>query len=302
MVKTNYENRIRLLRLLLHPCPIAAGARTDCVRRRGGAADLFRMRGEHVHPLRTEYGSGPARGGARAADLRTISEAEDKITRGRLDALVVAPCTGNTLGKIPYAITDGRSRWPSKPICATPADAHRAGHQRRARRHAGKHCADHRERTYTSSPSRRTTRSETDLARLRLPSAARRARLCAARRAAPARAGRAPTRIPKRLTRRPKRLTKQRRGGPHFVRRQPPTAGLKAGGRAAPADGIFVHDQTTAQERRSRKTPPTTTAKCAAEFVPPRPLYGIQSSPRTCRLSSRYVEAVRLPPFSLAAS
>lgn len=39
--------------------------------------------------------------------LRTISEAEDKITRGRLDALVVAPCTGNTLGKIAHAITDG---------------------------------------------------------------------------------------------------------------------------------------------------------------------------------------------------
>ena len=30
--------------------------------------------------------------------LRTISEAEEKITRGKLDALVIAPCTGNTLG------------------------------------------------------------------------------------------------------------------------------------------------------------------------------------------------------------
>ena len=38
--------------------------------------------------------------------LRTISEAEDKITRGRLDALVVAPCTGNTLAKLACGITD----------------------------------------------------------------------------------------------------------------------------------------------------------------------------------------------------
>lgn len=28
-------------------------------------------------------------------------------TRGKLDALVIAPCTGNTLGKIAHAITDG---------------------------------------------------------------------------------------------------------------------------------------------------------------------------------------------------
>ena len=38
--------------------------------------------------------------------LRTISEAEDKITRGRLDALVVAPCTGNTLAKLACGIAD----------------------------------------------------------------------------------------------------------------------------------------------------------------------------------------------------
>ena len=38
--------------------------------------------------------------------LRTISEAEDKITRGRLDALVVAPCTGNTLAKLARGVAD----------------------------------------------------------------------------------------------------------------------------------------------------------------------------------------------------
>ncbi len=38
--------------------------------------------------------------------LYTIREAEEIITRGRFDAVVVCPCTGNTLAKIACGITD----------------------------------------------------------------------------------------------------------------------------------------------------------------------------------------------------
>lgn len=38
--------------------------------------------------------------------LRTIKEAEEVITRGDYDALLVSPCTGNTLAKIAAGITD----------------------------------------------------------------------------------------------------------------------------------------------------------------------------------------------------
>ena len=37
-------------------------------------------------------------------DIRT---AEEKITRGGYDAVIVSPCTGNTLGKLASGITDG---------------------------------------------------------------------------------------------------------------------------------------------------------------------------------------------------
>ncbi len=39
--------------------------------------------------------------------IHSMTEAEEKITRGGFDALVISPCTGNTLGKIAHAITDG---------------------------------------------------------------------------------------------------------------------------------------------------------------------------------------------------
>lgn len=38
--------------------------------------------------------------------ILSIREAEEKITRGGYDALIVAPCTGNTLAKIANGITD----------------------------------------------------------------------------------------------------------------------------------------------------------------------------------------------------
>ena len=38
--------------------------------------------------------------------LYTIREAEETITRGHFDAVVVCPCTGNTLAKIANGITD----------------------------------------------------------------------------------------------------------------------------------------------------------------------------------------------------
>lgn len=38
--------------------------------------------------------------------LRTIREAEEVITRGGYDALLVCPCTGNTLAKMAAGITD----------------------------------------------------------------------------------------------------------------------------------------------------------------------------------------------------
>lgn len=39
--------------------------------------------------------------------ILTIKEAEDSITRGGFDAVIVCPCTGNTLAKIANGITDG---------------------------------------------------------------------------------------------------------------------------------------------------------------------------------------------------
>lgn len=38
--------------------------------------------------------------------ILSISAAEEKITRGKYDAVIVAPCTGNTLAKIANGITD----------------------------------------------------------------------------------------------------------------------------------------------------------------------------------------------------
>ncbi len=38
--------------------------------------------------------------------IKTIAEAEEKITRGNIDCVVVSPCTGNTLAKIAHGITD----------------------------------------------------------------------------------------------------------------------------------------------------------------------------------------------------
>lgn len=38
--------------------------------------------------------------------ITTIKEAEETITRGNFDAVIVAPCTGNTLAKIAGGITD----------------------------------------------------------------------------------------------------------------------------------------------------------------------------------------------------
>lgn len=38
--------------------------------------------------------------------ILSIRDAEEKITRGGYDALIVAPCTGNTLAKIANGITD----------------------------------------------------------------------------------------------------------------------------------------------------------------------------------------------------
>ncbi|MDD4163910.1 MAG: dipicolinate synthase subunit B [Eubacteriales bacterium] len=38
--------------------------------------------------------------------ISSIMEAEEKITKGKYDALIVAPCTGNTLAKIANGITD----------------------------------------------------------------------------------------------------------------------------------------------------------------------------------------------------
>ncbi len=38
--------------------------------------------------------------------ILSISAAEEKITRGNYDAVIVAPCTGNTLAKIANGITD----------------------------------------------------------------------------------------------------------------------------------------------------------------------------------------------------
>ncbi len=42
----------------------------------------------------------------REKPILSIRDAEEKITRGGYDALIVAPCTGNTLAKIANGITD----------------------------------------------------------------------------------------------------------------------------------------------------------------------------------------------------
>lgn len=41
------------------------------------------------------------------APILTVKEAEEVITRGNFDGLIVSPCTGNTLAKMAHGITDG---------------------------------------------------------------------------------------------------------------------------------------------------------------------------------------------------
>lgn len=42
-----------------------------------------------------------------AEGIKSIVEAEEKITRGNIDCFIISPCTGNTLAKIAHGITDG---------------------------------------------------------------------------------------------------------------------------------------------------------------------------------------------------
>lgn len=42
-----------------------------------------------------------------ARGIKNVVEAEEQITRGSIDCLVISPCTGNTLAKIAHGITDG---------------------------------------------------------------------------------------------------------------------------------------------------------------------------------------------------
>ncbi len=119
--KTNYENRIRLLRLLLHPMPnrcrrsngLCPPARRCCRsfpnawRTRPPASDGIR-----IWPLRVEALCG-------CEILRTISEAEDKITRQTPTRLSSPPAPAIRSAKSHTPSPTGRSRWPSKPICAT---------------------------------------------------------------------------------------------------------------------------------------------------------------------------------------
>ena len=41
-----------------------------------------------------------------AEGIKSIVEAEEKITRGNIDCFIISPCTGNTLAKIANGITD----------------------------------------------------------------------------------------------------------------------------------------------------------------------------------------------------
>ncbi len=77
--------------------------------------------GEHeVYPILSEITAVTDTRFGKAADLRgtveelsghapilTVKEAEEVITRGNFDGLIVSPCTGNTLAKLAHGITDG---------------------------------------------------------------------------------------------------------------------------------------------------------------------------------------------------
>ena len=195
MVKTNYENRIRLLRLPSAPCPIACRRSNglcpparevlpifpNAWRTRPPASDGIR-----IWPLRVEAPCG-------CEILRTISEAEDKITRQTPTRLSSPPAPAIRSAKShtpsPTAGHDGRqsqsaqiagrrsSRWP--PTTRVGATLENIALTIEKKEHILRPFAQ-------DAPDR-----QADLARLRLPSAARRARL-RARRTAPARAGRAP--------------------------------------------------------------------------------------------------------------
>ncbi len=51
--------------------------------------------------------------------LRTLPEVEPLGPSRLLDALVVAPCTGNTLARLANAVTDSTVTMAAKPPCAT---------------------------------------------------------------------------------------------------------------------------------------------------------------------------------------
>lgn len=42
-----------------------------------------------------------------AKGIKSVAEAEEQITRGSIDCLIISPCTGNTLAKLAHGMTDG---------------------------------------------------------------------------------------------------------------------------------------------------------------------------------------------------
>ncbi|MEI3101803.1 MAG: flavoprotein [Oscillospiraceae bacterium] len=72
--------------------------------------------------------------------VTTIAEAEPLGPATPMDALLIAPCTGNTLAKLANGITDTSVTMAAKgPYAKRPAGNDRPVHQRRALRLGGEH-------------------------------------------------------------------------------------------------------------------------------------------------------------------
>ena len=107
------------------------------------ALEQVKARFAHVVPIVSEYTAAADTRFGDAHDLMremmricdhrvisTIKEAEPIGPQKLLDLLIIAPCTGNTLGKLANGITDGGQGPPAQRA----AGAHRPLHQRRALR------------------------------------------------------------------------------------------------------------------------------------------------------------------------
>lgn len=90
--------------------------------------ELIPIMSENVFSTDTRFGSasdmiGMAEGICGRRVIHTIAEAEPLGPKIKLDAMIVAPCTGNTLAKFTHAVTDTAATMAMKAFMRSPDSA-----------------------------------------------------------------------------------------------------------------------------------------------------------------------------------